>query len=137
MKKTMYDLAKRRRDCASKSRRGFTLIEVIVVLVLLAVLAAVALPRYLSLAEAARDRALENALAAGFSHVSLAFGRLVLRNAGLAPSAADLSVEANAQAPASADYAFAFAATAGGGIAVTVAEIDHPARNLTREWHMP
>ena len=121
----------------NRSRAGFTLVEIIVVLVILAVLAAVAVPRYLSLADAARDKALDNALAAGLSHVSLAFGRLVLQNQGQAPSAEVLAAAAAAQAPESADYSFSFAATAAGGVGVTDAEIADPTRTATREWRMP
>ena len=100
-------------------------------------ISAVAVPRYLSLADAARDKALDNALAAGLSHVSLAFGRLVLQNQGQAPSAEVLAAAAAAQAPESADYSFSFAATAAGGVGVTVAEIADPTRTATREWRMP
>ena len=119
------------------SRSGFTLMEIIAVLVILAVLAAVAFPRYLSLTSMARDKALDNALATGLSHVSMAFGRLVLQNEGLAPSGEELAAAATAQAPRSADYAFSFAASASGGVDVTVAEIDDAARTATREWRRP
>ena len=121
----------------SRKRAGFTLVEIIAVLVILAVLAAVSIPRYLSLTEMARVRALDNALATGLSHVSMAFGRLVLQNQGQAPSAAALAAAATAQAPRSADYAFSFAATASGGVGVTVAEIAEPTRTATREWRSP
>ena len=121
----------------SRPRAGFTLVEIITALVILAVLAAVAIPRYLSLADMARVRALDNALATGLSHVSMAFGRLVLQNQGQAPSAEALAAAATAQAPQSADYAYSFAATAAGGVGVTVAEIADPARTATREWRSP
>lgn len=118
-------------------RVGFTLIEIIAVLVILAVLTAVAIPRYLSLSDMARDQALNNALAAGFSHVSLAFGRLALQNGGQAPTAAELAAVCNADPPQSADYVYAFGVAAGGGVDVTVAESGDAARNTTREWHLP
>ena len=112
------------------------MMEIIAVLVILAVLAAVAIPRYLSLTEMARDKALDNALATGLSHVSMTFGRLVLQNKGLAPTGAELAAAAAVQAPRSADYSFAFAATVD-GVAVTVAEAGAPARTATREWRRP
>ena len=83
---------------------GFTLIEVIAVLVILAVLAAVAIPRYISLIDDARTQALEGAIAAGMSHVSLSYGRLALQT-GAEPTAAAVAADATANPPQSADYA--------------------------------
>ncbi len=116
---------------------GFTLLEIIVVLVILAVLVAVAMPRYLSLTDAARTKALDNALATGLSHVSMTFGRLVLQNEGVAPTAAEIAAEAAAEAPQSEDYDYSFAASAATGIDVTVAERNDAARTATRTWRMP
>jgi prepilin-type N-terminal cleavage/methylation domain-containing protein len=44
---------------SSPSEKGFTLVEIIAVMVILSVLAAVAIPRYLSLDESARQRAID------------------------------------------------------------------------------
>jgi prepilin-type N-terminal cleavage/methylation domain-containing protein len=45
-----------------RNNTGFTLIEIIAVLVILGVLAAVAVPRYVDLAESAKQKAVETAL---------------------------------------------------------------------------
>ena len=122
---------------ASRSgQSGFTLIEIIAVLVILAVLAAVAIPRYISLIDDARTQALEGALAAGMSHVSLAYGRLCLQT-GAEPTAAAIATEAAANPPQSADYSYTFAATATPGVNVTAAETADATMTATREWQMP
>jgi prepilin-type N-terminal cleavage/methylation domain-containing protein len=45
-----------------KNQRGYTLIEIIAVLVILSILAAVAVPRFIDLAESARRKALDYAV---------------------------------------------------------------------------
>lgn len=115
---------------------GFTLIEIIAVLVILAVLAAVAIPRYISLIDDARTQALEGAVAAGMSHVSLAYGRLCLQN-GSEPTAEEVADEATASPPQSADYTITFAETATPGVDVTATETADAAMTVTREWMMP
>ncbi len=119
-------------------KSGFTLIEVIAVLVILAVLAAVAIPRYISLIDEARNQALQGALAAGLSHVSLAYGRLSLQT-GRAPTAAELTAEVTTRPPNSPDYTFAFAAVAGppAGVNVTATDVRDTSVTDTRLWQEP
>lgn len=120
-----------------KGKSGFTLIEVIAVLVILAVLAAVAIPRYINLIDEARQQALEGALAAGASHVSLAYGRMCLEN-GKAPTAGELAAEVNAAGnkPNSDDYTFAFAAS-GTGVNITATDVKDTSVTGTKLWVMP
>lgn len=67
------------------NQQGFTLIEIIAVLVILGILAAVAVPRFINLTADAQDKALEGALAAGFSNVTLSYSRFLLQNNGVIP----------------------------------------------------
>ncbi len=68
-----------------KNEDGFTLIEVIAVLIILGILLAVAAPKYFDISEEARLKAYDGALAQGLSLVSLAYGKAALI-VGEAPS---------------------------------------------------
>ena len=57
-----------------KGEKGFTLIEIIAVLLLLGVLAAVAVPKFIDLQEDARQKAAESAIAETQARLSMAYG---------------------------------------------------------------
>jgi MSHA pilin protein MshA len=92
-----------------KNEKGFTLIEIIAVLIILGILAAVAVPKFLSLTEEAEQKALQGAVSAGQSTVSLLYGQLALSN-GAEPATVDLVAKANANPPGSEEFNFTFTA---------------------------
>jgi len=65
-----------------RNERGFTLIEIIAVLILLGILAAVAVPKYISLEEEAKTKALQGAIAEAKGVLSIAYGRAILAHGG-------------------------------------------------------
>ena len=77
-----------------KSQSGFTLIEIIAVLVVLGILAAVATPRFINLQDEAREKALEGAVAAAQSQVSMQFAENLLIEDGDAAEAWETLPEA-------------------------------------------
>ena len=67
-----------RRRSKVRNQKGFTLIEIIAVLVILGILAAVAIPRFMDLTTVASDKAAMQAVAEGKSRLSNQFARNLL-----------------------------------------------------------
>jgi prepilin-type N-terminal cleavage/methylation domain-containing protein len=67
-----------RRRSKVSNQKGFTLIEIIAVLVILGILAAVAIPRFMDLTSVASDKAAMQAVAEGKSRLSNQFARSLL-----------------------------------------------------------
>ncbi|WP_457570740.1 competence type IV pilus major pilin ComGC [Desulfovulcanus sp.] len=61
-----------------KNQQGFTLIEIIAVLIILGILAAVAIPKFFDLQSDAIEKAKESACAAVSSNVNMAFSKALL-----------------------------------------------------------
>ena len=70
------------------AERGFTLVEIIAVMVILSVLAAVAIPRYMSLDESARQRAIEAGIAELNGRESLTWSNIKITLTGYISDAA-------------------------------------------------
>lgn len=87
--------------------KGFTLIEIIAILVILGILAAVAVPKYQDFQRSARDRVLERALADGLSTLALQYARISMSN-GRAATEGEIAAAAGSNAP-SGDFIYAFA----------------------------
>lgn len=72
-----------KRDNILKNQKGFTLIEIIAVLILLGILAAVAVPKFVNLTSDAEAKAVQGALGAAASNVGIVNSKMLLADSGV------------------------------------------------------
>lgn len=109
----------RRQATLTKKRNGFTLIEVIAVLVLLGILAAIAVPKYIDMADNAKDRALDAGIAELNGREALAWGQQMLATAGYTASSDALiqtAVGTDLNQGSGTDYTFFVTGTTAGNM---------------------
>lgn len=101
-----------------KNQQGFTLIEIIAVIVLLGVLAAVLVPKFTNLTNDARQKALSQAIAEGQARINQGSAAYILSN-GVVPTTWTLANLGVSSAETSGDYTIKYGSPNAGTVAIT------------------
>lgn len=113
---------KKRISSLSNSKDGFTLIEIIAVLVILGILAAVAVPKFTNLQDEARNSAAQAAIAEGKSRASQAYAQALLIDNGALPNGAAVKANMPADSTFGDDFTVVTAASTN-NITITVSQV--------------
>lgn len=119
-----------------KNQKGFTLLEIIAVLVILGIMAAVATPKYFSLIEEAQKNAAQSAIGEVKARANMYYALKTLRTKS-APAAADILTSVTATPDVGADFNVGAVAD-GSNIAITVNSIKGATITaVTGTWTFP
>lgn len=124
-----------------RNQKGFTLIEIISVLIILGILSAVAMPKYIALQDQARASAAQSAIAEIKARLSVSFGSALLASGGTAPANVDaLLVTAGLSTTADSalgDFNYTLTNTDTTTATIAITKVNGEAVTVSDTWTIP
>lgn len=125
----------------ANSKSGFTMVEIIAVLVIIGIMAAVAAPKFINMASEARDKAAVAGISECMATLSVAYAREYLDKDGVEPTVGEVLTDAGLAVgdETFGDVVVTLALDGTTGVTITTKSVDGTAVDtaVTKTWTKP